>query len=115
MRECICEVAPSLAPHRKKPAMRATRAANLTILLAIASSVLLLYGFIWRYASVPPAQIPHSNFISNTFLIMGVFTLAGSLWLSGAAFGAAPRRSLFSLFLFAVPLLGLWYLDASVP
>ena len=82
--------------------MKGSLAANLAIAFALVGGPLFLsilgeMGDPWPRPS--PEEIERARFYALIYFFSGVALLVSSLWLSGYAFRAAPRRSLLALVL----------------
>jgi hypothetical protein len=79
--------------------MKPSIAANLSLLLAVVAWPLVVYGFATMMGDrfdVPVEVIRAQMRISAAVLYTGIFSLAGSLWLSGYAFPVAKHRAVLA-------------------
>lgn len=93
--------------------MKATSKANISILLAVAGPFVLYVGALSAMGDPSPSatsdQIARAEFIIRASIILGLTSIASSLWLSGSAFSTAPLRSLSALALCVVLFTALWF------
>jgi hypothetical protein len=86
--------------------------AAISLALVVSGWLLLAWGVFRQLGDpnpmTPRAELVAARNVSLAFMFTGVATLAASVWLSGRAFEKAPIRSVLSLLIFVVPLLGLF-------
>ena len=87
--------------------MRASRLANLALVLVIAGWLLAFFGVMSQLGDpapgVPRSVIESHRHVSITVLLVGILCLIGALWLSGYSFEKARKRSLLAAALIAIP------------
>lgn len=87
--------------------MSAGRLANLALALAITGWLLAFYGVLSQLGDPSPAVsrsiIEGHRHASIAVLSLGFVSLLSSLWLSGATFAHAKKRSVLAAALVAVP------------
>lgn len=89
--------------------MSAGRLANLALVLAITGWLLAFYGAMSQLGDpspmVPRSVIEGQRHLSLSVLLLGIVSLLSALWLSGAAFGGARRRSVLVVALIVLPVI----------
>ena len=93
--------------------MKGSLAANLALALVLVGAPVFYAGF-WAQLGDPyprpsEAVLAAERLRAEIAFYLGIAALITSLWLSGYAFSAAPRRSLMALALCMVSIFGLWF------
>ena len=93
--------------------MKGTHAANVSLVLSAIGAPLIFFGFFSMLGDPAPSvsaeDISAAMFRSQVVLICGLFSIAASLWLSGYAFTAAPKRCVLAVVLCVVSVGSLWF------
>lgn len=87
--------------------MKATHAANLSLVLVVLGWLLSTYGSLSQLGDpapwVPRSEIEAHRHISNAILVAGIISLLSTIWLSGYAFTSARWRASLSLLACIIP------------